>query len=388
MADSGTHSGGAPADEAQNGDLYPCRICQVHCTTGIKCNNCLMWTHYECSGIVMYLLITLINSSRRYTCQVCTETNIQDYSKLVKEIEDLKVEEKRAINEAKDKGCTDVLSMHSVSTDMTADTEHVVPPPPRLTTTTTTLSDTPEDVDFSLLNSPQQEQHGAVSPETNPQPSHHHSNPSQQVQSVCPQQEVQQAHTRQQQHTTPHQEEEGSSHRKPICKQYRRGICKYGLSGKNCNKDHPKPCSRLLTHGIKGELGCKQGWKCNMFHPTMCRNSLRYNKCFTVSCTYMHVKGTKRRDTRVQYNTPVNTKPQIHPSNPHEPKTIYQNSSVESGQAPFLDVALETRQAVQNLMKVMEAQGKLLANLARSNPMPYAPQPPNQPYPWLNALSH
>ena len=110
MADSGTHSGSAPADEAQNGDLYPCRICQVHCTTGIKCNNCLMWTHYECSGIVMYLLIT----SRRYTCQACTETNIQDYSKLVKEILDLKVEEKRAINEAKDKGCTDVLSTQCI----------------------------------------------------------------------------------------------------------------------------------------------------------------------------------------------------------------------------------------------------------------------------------
>lgn len=393
MGDSGTQSGGTPADEAQNGGVYPCRKCQVHCTTGIKCNECLMWTHYECSGIVLYLLITLINSTRRYTCQVCTETNIQDYSDLVTEIEELKIEEKRIIKEAKDKGVTGDLSRQSVSPDMATGTEHNVVPsiPPQLSTTTT-LGDTPEDVDFSHLNSPQQNLQGAASPETNPQPSSH-GHTSQQVQSVCPQQEVHQAHTRQQQHTPPpHQQDNGrSSPRKPICKQYRRGVCKYGLTGKNCNYEHPKLCNRLMAHGIRGKLGCKQGWKCDMFHPTMCRNSLRYSKCFTESCTYMHVRGTKRRDTRAHCNTSVNARPQAHPTNaqvPTSPTMAYQHPSVESGQAPFLDIALETRQAVQNLMKVMEAQGKLLANLARSNPMPYPPQPPNHPYPWVNALSH
>ena len=39
----------------------------------IQCSNCQNWTHYLCSKLPAYQLFTLINSTRRYTCENCAK---------------------------------------------------------------------------------------------------------------------------------------------------------------------------------------------------------------------------------------------------------------------------------------------------------------------------
>ena len=80
-----------------------------------------------------------------------------------------------------------------------------------------------------------------------------------------------------------------------VCKYYKKGRCKHGLKGRNCNFLHPKACPKLMKFGNKGPNGCKQGVNCPNFHPRMCATSLRYGECLVDSCTFTHIKGTKRK---------------------------------------------------------------------------------------------
>ncbi|VDI48352.1 Hypothetical predicted protein [Mytilus galloprovincialis] len=39
----------------------------------MECSKCYKWTHYECTKLPIYQLYTLVNTSRKYTCEVCAE---------------------------------------------------------------------------------------------------------------------------------------------------------------------------------------------------------------------------------------------------------------------------------------------------------------------------
>ena len=85
----------------------------------------------------------------------------------------------------------------------------------------------------------------------------------------------------------------------PICKFYKQGRCKHGISGKkdgDCSFSHPKPCQRLLANGANGPRGCTKGASCTLFHPQMCHRSLREKICLRTECKFMHVRGTRRSD--------------------------------------------------------------------------------------------
>jgi hypothetical protein len=45
-----------------------------------------------------------------------------------------------------------------------------------------------------------------------------------------------------------------------ICRFYKQNKCKFGISGKGCEFNHPKMCQRLLSHGT-GNLKSEKGWK-------------------------------------------------------------------------------------------------------------------------------
>ena len=81
---------------------------------------------------------------------------------------------------------------------------------------------------------------------------------------------------------------------KTICRFFRNGNCKYGMTGKECKFTHPKVCSKFRQHGTRQPRGCNRGKKCKDFHPKMCLNSLRKGECFSETCRFHHVKGTKR----------------------------------------------------------------------------------------------
>ena len=85
-----------------------------------------------------------------------------------------------------------------------------------------------------------------------------------------------------------------------VCEEYKRGKCPHGISGKRvvagktCSLRHPKLCKRFLKNGPNSRYGCKQGDKCTHFHPILCRNSVQKRLCLNQTCTFMHIKGTKR----------------------------------------------------------------------------------------------
>ena len=93
----------------------------------------------------------------------------------------------------------------------------------------------------------------------------------------------------------------------PVCNFYKKGKCKHGIKGKNCQFKHPKACTKLLKHGNRSPKGCSAGTKCAMFHPRMCSSSIRKGECFNLDCTFTHVKGTKRNPFNNQSNNTKQT---------------------------------------------------------------------------------
>ena len=87
-----------------------------------------------------------------------------------------------------------------------------------------------------------------------------------------------------------------------VCRFYKKGRCKHGLHGRNCIYYHPKACSKLLKFGNKVPKGCNQGVNCPNFHPRMCSSSIRNGECFNETCSFTHVKGTRRKPTKDIHN--------------------------------------------------------------------------------------
>ena len=98
-----------------------------------------------------------------------------------------------------------------------------------------------------------------------------------------------------------------------ICSFYRKGTCRYGISGRGCSKAHPKPCRKLLQHGIKAPHGCTLGRNCDKFHPRLCASSLRKGVCLKQSCRQWHIAGTNR--------TPPETDRTLHQDGNVNPQT-------------------------------------------------------------------
>ena len=82
-----------------------------------------------------------------------------------------------------------------------------------------------------------------------------------------------------------------------VCPFYRRGICRYGVGGRLCPKDHPPACKKLTKHGNRSPDGCTLGRACDSFHPKMCPGSLSKRVCQKADCKLRHVTGTKRQQT-------------------------------------------------------------------------------------------
>ena len=86
-----------------------------------------------------------------------------------------------------------------------------------------------------------------------------------------------------------------------ICPHYKKNTCRYGIAGRGCPNEHPKPCKKFIQHGIKSPNGCSLGRNnCDKFHPKMCHTSLTKGVCFVTDCKSRHVTGTKRTQTDVK----------------------------------------------------------------------------------------
>lgn len=81
-----------------------------------------------------------------------------------------------------------------------------------------------------------------------------------------------------------------------VCKFYKKGTCKYGLSGNSggkCKFSHPKLCHKYANYGRFGEHGCKNH-NCSKWHPKICYTGVSTGVCSKPHCRYFHGSGITR----------------------------------------------------------------------------------------------
>ena len=108
------------------------------------------------------------------------------------------------------------------------------------------------------------------------------------------------------------------------CRMVCRGM--YGISGNGCKYCHPKPCKKLLNHGIRGTNGCEKGNQCEFLHPRMCHNSLFKKACFNSQCKDRHIRGTWKK---VPGDGNIHPRPQNDrqtDANEHDPHIFFRNN--------------------------------------------------------------
>ena len=120
-----------------------------------------------------------------------------------------------------------------------------------------------------------------------------------------------------------------------VCIPYMRGNCPHGklgfneVDGEQCRNLHPKKCFRWMSGGHHEVHGCTKGPDCEYNHPVLCKNSVRYRKCFNTNCTFTHLRFTKRPKA----NNSEDDNQYIHSrsSNQHDPRAThasrYRNSN-------------------------------------------------------------
>ena len=121
---------------------------------------------------------------------------------------------------------------------------------------------------------------------------------------------------------------------KSICSKLKQGKCPHGISGQRevggrvCEFSHPKFCKKFTRNGSGGRYGCKG---CDNFHPTLCRNSVRFRKCFNQKCTFVHLKGTQRKEYSEQPFPPSVQYPPLAPIPARTQSIGFQNRNAWQG---------------------------------------------------------
>ena len=159
------------------------------------------------------------------------------------------------------------------------------------------------------------------------------------------------------------------------CRFFQNGNCKHGLKGRECNYTHPKMCRRFMQHGTRQPRGCTQGKRCNDFHPKMCFDSLRKGECFTESCRYTHIKGTRRhppitRNEVVQNNIPDNTQQNDKDTQHQNYKTRDEPQFKDNGH--FLEVV---RLLKEDILETLNRKMSTIQNQVHQLQLAYQPQP-------------
>lgn len=146
--------------------------------------------------------------------------------------------------------------------------------------------------------------------------------------------------------------------RKNVCRYYVKGTCRHGIQGRNCPKEHPSACKKLIKHGNKGPHGCQEGKNCESFHPKMCRTSLSKKECYRSDCKLTHVAGTRRKEVAKEDKPSRKTPP-----------------SEETDKNHFLEAlrALETR------MVMMDQRLATVIQNSAPQQQPRMPQPQGVP---------
>ena len=79
--------------------------------------------------------------------------------------------------------------------------------------------------------------------------------------------------------------------KKNICFAYKFDKCS---NKENCQNSHPKKCQKFCDYGhfAIDDKGCETQ-KCDLYHPKLCRNSIKSKECPFRNCRFQHLEGTK-----------------------------------------------------------------------------------------------
>ena len=168
---------------------------------------------------------------------------------------------------------------------------------------------------------------------------------------------------------------------------YKVGKCKHGLrgnkevDGQKCTSQHPKKCQKYCSFGTN-KYGCKKGDNCTYYHPVLCKFSVQKRLCTNKDCTFIHLKGTKRKEPAV--NSSNETKSQVKSS--VKVKSRPQNTSAETTSTD--NHFLELKRIVETMQSNFQQEiACIKANLHVKPQFPfYSPSnimmnaPPTYPY--------
>ena len=125
------------------------------------------------------------------------------------------------------------------------------------------------------------------------------------------------------------------------CPDYIRGCCPHGISGRNCSLPHRKRCNRFCRNGPQPRYGCTKGTDCPLFHPELCKFSVRNRVCLNLSCMFTHLKFTRRIEYTNSKQSPTapkrsaNHHPPPRPKFPYPPPApVYQASHISQPKTP------------------------------------------------------
>lgn len=385
---------------------------QPHCGTcgyttdmkfTIQCTDCTNWIHYTCSALPLYMLLCLARTTRRYTCETCSFERYADPTWTTEASEAMDRMRKTETS------CSPTISSPNGGSDLDTPSPPLTPPPlpqedvgvgnstPGTKTTQSVtepqttnhpalgapLGSTPEDMDLGLTQQTREQatptQVGVTAEPVSTlvvNRDSHHSHPqppSTEVHVVEPRQAA----------TTPKPERYTK-----VCRFYKRGRCRYGVSGRGCNFNHPKPCQKFINHGPRDERGCRLEGDCPNYHPALCRGSLLKQECFNRDCRFTHIRGTRRQQTATRNSAAAEPVYPIAANPPAAAQTRTINGDLNNS---FLEMFMELRTHIVTMNKVVEAQGVALQNLAKPQPQqnhpaqmlpaPMAPMTPSWPWP-------
>lgn len=164
-----------------------------------------------------------------------------------------------------------------------------------------------------------------------------------------------------------------------ICQKYKMGKCPHGLKGNKelngqvCEFEHPKYCLKFCRYGTQRKFGCTKGSECKFFHPVLCKFSVKSKLCTNQECTFIHLKGTRRKEGDTARGT----------KGKKTQRATGRNESVPAEIPP--DHFLELKRLVDSMQSSIDS----IVRRFDSQPMPYhaqlhyprVPLPPGTPHP-------
>ena len=186
-----------------------------------------------------------------------------------------------------------------------------------------------------------------------------------------------------------------------VCQKYKKGTCPHGLKGNKehnghvCEFEHPRYCRKFCRFGTQRKFGCNKGSECKYLHPVLCKFSVKSKLCTNRDCTFIHLKGTRRkesdatRDIKAKKTKPATRKNESEPTNAPPDRFLELKRVVDSMQSSFMQEMSVLRSSLLPLMSYHPQYHLNRAPIQMGTCLPQYPQfPPPQSSLNVSSIPH